>query len=175
MRQFWKRSKKVTLLAAAALVLVLGVSVGTAMAYFTTYATAKGGVPITLGAQTSIHEEYGDWTKTISVENTGDVPVFVRAKVLAGSRIDVTITGTNWSLGKDGYWYYSEALPVGGTTANLVASIEKNADVTSSFNVAVVQECTPVMYDADGNAVTAENADWNMKAQYTYTGKEADK
>jgi hypothetical protein len=44
--------------------------------------------------------------------------------------------------------------------------------VESSFNVVVVQECTPVMYDANGKAVTAENADWNMTAQYT--GKEAE-
>jgi hypothetical protein len=173
MRQFWNRSKKITLLAAAALVLVLGVSVGTAMAYFTTYATAKGGVPVTLGAKTTIHEEYDDWTKTVSIENTGEVPVFVRAKLIAGSQITVTVEGTGWSQGKDGYWYYKEALPVGGKTQNLVASIEKDADMTSSFNVVVVQECTPVMYDANGNAVTAENADWNMKAEYT--GKEADK
>jgi hypothetical protein len=166
------RSKKITLLAAAALVLVLGVSVGTAMAYFTTYATAKGGVPVTLGAETTIHEEYGDWEKTISIENTGEVPVFVRAQVIAGSQITVTVEGTDWSFGDDGYWYYSEALPVGGKTANLVASIDKG-DVESSFNVVVVQECTPVMYDANGKAVTAENADWSMKAQYT--GKEADK
>jgi hypothetical protein len=166
------RSKKITLLAAAALVLVLGVSVGTAMAYFTTYATAKGGVPVTLGAETTIHEEYDDWTKTVSIENTGEVPVFVRAQVIAGSQITITVEGTGWSKGSDGYWYYSEALPVGGKTANLVASIDKG-DVESSFNVVVVQECTPVMYDANGKAVTAENADWSMKAQYT--GKEADK
>jgi hypothetical protein len=54
-----------------------------------------------------------------------------------------------------------------------VASIEKLDEVTSSFNVVVVQECTPVMYDTDGNALTAEHADWSMKAEYT--GKEADK
>jgi hypothetical protein len=172
MRQFWNRSKKITLLAAAALVLVLGVSVGTAMAYFTTYATAKGGVPVTLGAETTIHEEYDNWKKTISIENTGEVPVFVRAQVIAGSQFTITAEGTGWSQGKDGYWYYSEALPVGGTTANLVASIAKSEDVESSFNVVVVQECTPVMYDANGKAVTAENADWNMTAQYT--GKEAE-
>jgi hypothetical protein len=172
MRQFLERNKKVTLLAAAALVLVLGVSVGTAMAYFTTYATAKGGVPVTLGAQTTIHEEYENWTKTVSMENTGEVPVFVRAKVIAGSQIAIAVEGTGWSEGSDGYWYYSEALPVGGTTANLVAFIAKDEDLTSSFNVVVVQECTPVMYDANGNAVTAENADWSMKAEYT--GKGAD-
>jgi hypothetical protein len=92
--------------------------------------------------------------------------------VIAGSQFTINAEGTGWSKGTDGYWYYSEALPVGGTTANLVASIEKSNDVESSFNVVVVQECTPVMYDANGKAVTAENADWNMTAQYT--GKEAE-
>jgi hypothetical protein len=172
MKRFWKGNKKVTILAAAALLLVMSVSAGTAMAYFTTYATAKGGVPVALGPETTVHEDYEDWEKTISVENTGDVPVYVRAKVIAASQFTVTIEGSEWSLGNDGYWYYEEVLPVGGRTENLVASIEKLDEVTSSFNVVVVQECTPVMYDTDGNALTAETADWSMKAEYT--GKEAD-
>lgn len=40
--------KKNLCLAAAALTLTAGLSVGTAMAYFTTYATASGGVSLSL-------------------------------------------------------------------------------------------------------------------------------
>ena len=41
--------KKTAILASAAFLLAAGVSVGTAAAYFTTYATASGGVQINLG------------------------------------------------------------------------------------------------------------------------------
>jgi hypothetical protein len=173
MKAFFKENKNVTILAVVALLLVMSISVGKAMAYFTTYATAKGGVPVTLGTDTTIHEEFSDWKKTIQIENTGEVAVFVRAKVIAGSQFDISIEGTGWSRNDDGYWYYQEPVPVGGMTGSLTAAIQKSEDVESSFNIVVVQECTPVMYDKDGNPCVAENADWSMKAEYT--GEEAGK
>ena len=65
--------KKNLCLAAAALTLTAGLSVGTAMAYFTTYATASGGVSLSLdNAVTVPEEEVSNWTKHITVQNTGD-------------------------------------------------------------------------------------------------------
>ena len=58
-----KFSKKSLCLAAAALALTAGLSVNSAMAYFTTYATAAGGVTISLGSTTTVPEEtVSDWT-----------------------------------------------------------------------------------------------------------------
>ena len=52
-----KRFSKNFCLAAAALTLTAGISVGSAMAYFTTYATASGGAVISLGSTTIVPEE----------------------------------------------------------------------------------------------------------------------
>ena len=166
MKKKFHKSKKLTLILTLILSMGLGFAAERVYAYFTTYATAKGTVPVSLGTRTELTEEYADWKKTISVKNTGDVTVYVRVKVFGGSQFTITAEGTNWSLGTDGYYYYSLPVAVGETTENIVASIEKTTDVTSSFNIIVVQECTPVMYDEDGNPLTAETADWYMQAQY---------
>ncbi|MBE5891389.1 MAG: hypothetical protein E7282_10570 [Lachnospiraceae bacterium] len=167
MKQLLQKHKMFTWIVCLVLALSVGFAAERIYAYFTTYATAQGTVPISLGSQTDIHEEYANWKKTISVENTGEVPVFVRVKVLCASQFEVTAEGTNWSLGNDGYYYYSEVVLVGETTENIVASIQKSEDVKSDFNIIVVQECTPVMYDENGNPHTAENADWAMSAKYS--------
>ena len=38
--------------------------------------------------------------------------------------------------------------------------------VKTSFNVVVVQECTPVTYDENGNPCVAPDAKWDATAQY---------
>ena len=68
-----KLSKKSLCLAAAALTLTAGISVGTAMAYFTTYAEASGNVTLNMGfTETKPTEEFSNWTKHVTVKNTGD-------------------------------------------------------------------------------------------------------
>ena len=52
-----KFNKKSLCLAAAALALTAGISVNSAMAYFTTYTTAAGDVTISLGSTVTIPEE----------------------------------------------------------------------------------------------------------------------
>ena len=52
-----KRFSKNFCLAAAALTLTAGISVGSAMAYFTTYASASGGAVISLVSTTIVPEE----------------------------------------------------------------------------------------------------------------------
>ena len=50
------------LLVTAAAVLALAAGAQSALAYFTTYATAKGGVTVHLGETTSIEEQFANWT-----------------------------------------------------------------------------------------------------------------
>lgn len=128
-----------------ALTLVVGVSVKGAMAYFTTYVTAKGGYALELGDEGQIEEEVKDMTKIVSVKNTGTQPEYVRVKVFFGSATGVTVTyepTTGWSQHDDGYWYYSEVVQPGESTSVLNIKITADETVTPEFNVVVVQECS---------------------------------
>lgn len=162
-----KKSKKTVLAAAIAFGLVAGISAGSASAYFTTYATARGGRTIHLGNRSQVREEFSQWTKHISLENTGDTESYVRVKVFAGSVYGLEYTGSGqWSEGEDGYWYYEEILPPGGVTDVLDVQITlptvtdeagNQIAYTEDFNVVVIQECTAVRYREDGTAY----ADWD--------------
>ena len=55
--------KRTLILAVLAVVLVLSSGIGSAIAYFTTYATARGGYVIHLGGKTEI-ECYAQWITT---------------------------------------------------------------------------------------------------------------
>lgn len=152
--------------AAAALALVLVGTAGLreAMAYFTTYVRAAGGYTVTLGYETEIEEDVRDMTKHIVISNTGETDCYVRVKVFSGSTFDIAFsTEGGWSLADDGYWYYDSILPVGGNTSELLAAVTVPEDYTDTFNIVVVQECTPVLYDEAGEPY----ADWERAADTT--------
>lgn len=139
-------------LGAAAMLLVGSLSIPEAMAYFTTYVRAEGGYEITLGSRTDIHEDVSDMTKEITIENTGKSECYARVRVFCGSRIEIAYEAEEgWSQQGDGYWYYDTILPAGGVSTALHAKIKlPSEDYKDSFNVIVVQECTPVLYKEDG-------------------------
>jgi len=102
--------------------------------------------------------------KHVSVENTGDYDCFVRVRAFAPS--DITLSyqpeDSGWTDGGDGFWYYDQILPAGETTAtklnvSYTFPATDSEDAPAEFNVIVVEECTPVLYKADGTAY----ADWN--------------
>lgn len=166
MREMVNKKQSVRLLAMLALIMLLGTSVKSSLAYFTTYATAKGGIPIVLGTKTRIREEFKNWKKLIQIENTGEQNCYVRVKVIAANQFTIEATGTHWTQEADGYWYYSEVLPSGMQTEDiLTASITVPKEVQSSFNVVVVQECTPAICDASGKLTGAVQADWSNPKQ----------
>ena len=75
--------KKTIVLAAAAFALVLNLGIGSAMAYFTTYASASGAVEIELGLTVTTPEEtVSDWVKHIRITNTGDYDCLDRKSVV---------------------------------------------------------------------------------------------
>lgn len=145
------RNKKFLSLAAAALVLTAGVSAGKAMAYFTTYAEASGGAVLELGSTTTVPDEtVSNWTKHVTIENTGDYECFVRVRAYAGAEYDLEyIPGEGWSAGGDGYYYYEEVLQPHDRTSELQIKIDPGTS-TDAFDVIVVQEHTPVRYNEDG-------------------------
>lgn len=153
--------KKNILLAAMAAALTLSAGVGSAWAYFTTYAEAKGGYTIELGDRTTVEEEFSAWTKHVVVTSEeGSEPVYVRARAFCGSGYSLVYSGSDrWGPAADGYYYYSDILGGGESTDPLDVRIEDvpaEVDDAAAFNVVVVYETTPVLYREDGTPY----ADW---------------
>lgn len=164
-----KINKKSLCLAAAALTLTAGISAGTAMAYFTTYTEASGGVTLNMGfSETIPKEDFSNLTKHVSVENTGDYDCYVRVKALAGSKyqdgLQYSDSDGKWTPGEDGYYYYSDPIAPGESTSVLDIRIDsKESD--ASFNVVVVQESTKVLYNENNEPY----ADWTQIADTSET------
>ena len=167
-----KINKKSLCLAAAALTLTAGISAGTAMAYFTTYTEASGGVTLNMGfSETIPKEDFSDWTKHVSVENTGDYDCYVRVKALAGSKyqdgLQYSDSDGKWTPGEDGYYYYSDPIAPGESTSVLDIRIDSTKS-DASFNVVVVQESTKVLYNENNEPY----ADWTQIADTSETAGE---
>lgn len=156
------RKRAATTLFTLVLCLALIAPVGVAWAYFTSYATTKGSVPLSLGAKTEITEDFSNWTKSVTISNSSDsVPVFIRAKAFSGTIYPLLFEGASWDLGKEGFYYYADPVAPGSATSVLKVIIEgapSDAQENDQFNVVVVYESTPVLYDSEGNPY----ADWSM-------------
>lgn len=167
-------NKKTLCLAGTALLLTAGLSVGSAMAYFTTYTQVNGGVTLSLGMTTTIPDETVDnWTKHVTIQNTGDYDCFVRVRAFAGAQYQdgLTYSGNNWSLADDGYYYYSQIVEAGTSTEDVLDIRIAHENIDQDFNVIVVQESAPVIYDENGNPT----GDWDHildSAQDSYDGNE---
>ena len=155
--------KKTTYLAALTLTLVLSASMGSALAYFTTNASARGGYQLRLGNHTTIIEEQPtDWTKHVTVANSAESgPVYVRVRAFSGSQYPLTYLGEGWTPGTDGYYYYDEIVQPGDSTGNLdihIGGVPEDVDEEMELNVAVIYESTPVQYDENGDPYP----DWSI-------------
>lgn len=169
-----KINKKTICLAAAAATLVGSLSVGSVLAYFTTYTRAEGGVVLDLGfTQTLPEEKVVNGAKQVTIQNTGDYDCYVRMKALVGD--DYTISYSEpgeeekWTPGAEGFYYYSDILAAKtGVSSRIDVNIifpEPEDGKAPAFNVIIIQECTPVLYDNEGNPY----ADWNKIADVSKT------
>lgn len=150
--------KKRLVLIAMALILISGIAVKPAIAYFTDTVSTEGMLEVKLGDSelTPMEDNVENMIKTIAITNTGDYDVFVRAAAIIPDGITVTMQDSSgWTKGGDGYYYYSSIVAVGETTSKLNLKID-NGELTD-FNVVIVQEATKVEYDEAGNPV----ADWD--------------
>ena len=160
--------KRHLVLAILAVVLVLTSSIGAAVAYFTTFVTAKGGYAVHIANQSKIDEKYDSGKKTLSIQNTGEsgkYPIFVRARAFAGEDYVLTPeveTGGKWNLSPSApldtnYWYYTEAVYGQESTTTMsiiIAYTDKNKEWKDGDerNIIVVYESTPAVFKADGTA-----------------------
>lgn len=135
-------------LLALSIVLILATSMNSALAYFTTYAEAKGGYTIHLGG-TNIEEQFSNWTKHVTITSEpNSQPVYVRAKAFAGGQYELSYGGKGWTQGDDGYYYYDEILRAGEATTELLIKINdvpESAVEGDHFNVIVIYETTSVL------------------------------
>lgn len=153
------KNKKI-MLSVLALALVLTATIGTTLAYFTTYTFAEGRRPISLGAETEIEEEISGLDKLITIHNKeGSNDVYVRVKVYYGSEVSVDVKpGDKWIKGDDGWWYYDGILKADERTSVLKAevTVPEGAD-PDSFEIIVVHESI----QAFNPNVKAQDADWS--------------
>lgn len=169
-----KNWKRYLALFVCALTAVTAANVNRASAYFTDHTEARGGYPVEAkDVITKVREEVSGLQKTITVENVGQADCWARVKVISGSLFDITYgPGADWRDGGDGYWYYDKILnPATDTEGTqistpITASISIRDEVDpdefmSEFNVVVITECTPVLYDSHGKPYP----DWNLAAE----------
>ena len=156
-------------LAILALLLLAVSSAGIVHAYFTTYTTADGSHTVFAWSEVEIHEQVSNLSKSIQLQNTGKHECWARVLVLYPEGYSITKTsGNGWSEAADGsgYWYYNSILPAGATTpVALTVEIQvpgkvSEEDLQKEFNVVVIEECVPVLYNEDG---TPKPADWSLK------------
>lgn len=176
----WKNwdALRTGLLTAIAVMLVMSAVMGSAWAYFTTYATAKGGVTLHMGHEEHVDEEFNSWEKTINIASTDDSrPVYLRARAYC-AEYDVSYSNSrNWTR-IDDWMYYDKTLAPGKDLAGSgdqlkvrINDVPRSTDVTlkdgQTFNVIVVYESTEIQYDKDGNPIAPQEADWNAKVDTT--------
>lgn len=151
--------RKAIIAVALGAVLALGLSVGPAMAYFTDSTMASGGLVVNVKPDTDITEEFDSNGKHITITNSENATcaVFVRARAFAS--LDVTYSGSGWHQGVAAngedpeWWYYDTELAPNSSTSTLDAKITfpADAEVGDNYNVVVVYESTPAMYNEDGS------------------------
>ena len=144
---------------ALAVCLIAGARADTSTAYFTAYDSVNGGKTVAQVSTTTVTEKWENFTKTVSVENTGDVPCYARVKFFAGSEISFAYSGDGWTLHDDGYVYYTPEVAAGASTGELVATVVVPEGYEEDFNVIVVEESTPVLYNEAGEPY----ANWELK------------
>lgn len=167
------------LLTATAVMLVMSAVMGTAWAFFSTYARAKGGITIHLGHEETVEEEFSGWQKKVSITSTADSrPVYIRARGFCAD-YGLTYNSESWGdMQEDGWVYYQKVLPPGQTADPLFVQIldvpsDRTVPDAESFNVIIVYETTEIQYAGDGSTIAPEDADWNRKVDTYRTGKDA--
>ena len=128
-----RTAKSSALIIALALILVL--AVGGTVAYIFTHTGPVINTFTPTEAKITVDEKTSDNQKTsiTVVNNSTGVPVYIRVALVAnlidedknvtGAASVPTFTlGENWFEGSDGYYYYTEPVPVGGSTGNLLQS-----------------------------------------------------
>ena len=166
-----RTAKSSALIIALALILVL--AVGGTVAYIFTHTGPVINTFTPADAKITVNEEISSNQKTsiTVVNNSTGVPVYIRVALVAnmidkdknvtGAASVPTFTlGDNWLVGNDGYYYYTEPVPVGESTGNLLKSpmtLDENmqvvvlADAIQAMPKEAVIDAWGVTVDSNGS------------------------
>lgn len=157
-------TSKKKLFATSLVLLGLSVLSGTTLAYISTVTQPiSAQFPIEIPADSASTESAGSeimlttaesGNRTISIKNSGNIPVYVRAVVIATAgdtntsayapeNGDYTIEyadDTAWVLAEDGFWYYTALVASEDSTDSLIQDMQKHVSGEISVEV-LVQTC----------------------------------
>lgn len=165
-----KNTRAITLL--IALLLFSALAVGGTVAWLTANATPVENTFTPSHVACSVTENFDGTTKSnVNVTNTGDTEAYIRVKLVTyrvneqnqhiggTAEIPAFEPGAGW-VEHDGYYYYTSPVAAGGTTANLINSIE----LTGSYNDADGgKQVIEVMAEAiQSKPATAVTQSWNV-------------
>ena len=153
--------------------LMVGACIVPAWAYFTDTTMATGGLPITVGTETDMHEWYAKSTKHVVISNSEDsaTPVYVRARVIASDRLEYTAAGDSWPAAPDanGWYNYTELVDPGKDSKELTVTItfptvksEEQPDGSvygDNYSIVIYYESTPAIWNTNAGAYDPPNWD----------------
>lgn len=147
-----------------ALMLVISVGTGSTVAYIIDKPNALTNVFLPAKVACAVTESY-------QVKNTGDVEVYMRAAVVMtwkaednsgnvyGQKPACTLNGigAKWTLGSDGYYYYTEPIKAGESTNALFTgyTVSDTAPTGYALSIEIVAEA--IQADPFANAEAAWN------------------
>ena len=156
-----------------ALALILVLAVGGTVAYIFTQTGPVINTFTPTEAKITVDEETSNNQKTsiTVVNNSTGVPVYIRVALVANmideagnvtdaASVPTFTLGDNWIVGNDGYYYYTEPVPVGGSTGNLLKSpmiLDENmqvvvlADAIQAMPKQAVIDAWGVTVDSNGS------------------------
>ena len=145
-----------------AVMMVLCVTVGTALAYFTTWTSTTAKKDMELKPDTTIVETQADENqKKMTVTNNGNAPCFIRLMVYANDQVtNLAIEGDAVTSGS--YWYYTPMLETGDSVElTITFDLPDTAAEGDTLNIAVVYESVAALYDENTDSYYA---DWSLAA-----------
>lgn len=177
------KRRRLTPLAAAALLMVLVMSVGGTLAWLTAHTNAITNTFTVATPGVKIEEGFDKQTKSnVQVKNTGEVEAYIRVALVPtwedengnavaepASLDDLSITWGNsgkWLKGTDGYWYYKEPVAPGYSTEVLLEKATVTTENGYHMNLQVMADSiqadptravTAMWGTAKGGAVTGVN------------------
>lgn len=148
---------RLTPLAAAALLMVLVMSVGGTLAWLTAHTNAITNTFTVATPGVKIEEGFDKQTKSdVKVKNTGEVEAYIRVALVPtwedengnavaepASLDDLSITWGNsgkWLKGTDGYWYYKEPVAPGYSTEVLLEKATVTTENGYHMNLQVMAD-----------------------------------
>ncbi len=184
-----QRTVKRPFLILASLALVVLLSVGGTMAFLVAETPEVKNTFTPAKVSNEVKEDIDDNVKNnVRVENTGDIPAYIRAKVVVswvqldqdgkvvgvyggavpeeGSDYTITYaTGTDWVKGADGFYYYTKAVTPKASTDILFTDckVAENAVIPEGYKLSVEILAQSIQADGvDSKGIAAVTDAWGV-------------